>query len=290
MVARKKKVASPEPDGFTRYVRSATDAIPAEAMDSGLTAGLLAGANQYPTMMVDRRINYGQQPEAGPGAWQRYTNALSDVVGEPSRLDPRSPGFAEGAGAGTTNFLMNAVDPAGALLGNGAARLAGRGVRGAAHGVTHSTQPIPQMGGQPAFNTLSRVSARQSVPPRGAINPHFAPTGNERALRLRMVTPPNLEGAPFATKTLTDFQNAIRSGDSVRAFRILDREGRLVDDRLSSSPQREALYEYMVDVVNQHIPATRQAPGTIRSSNSNAPALGGNAQPDPYAPTISRNQ
>ena len=274
-----------KPSRSERFARAAEDELP-YAAQSGLTTSLIAGA-QPQNAMVDRRIYQpslasmeAQNPDPRLGR-PGFINALQDVYADPGRMLPGSGGWTEGVGAAAPHLgaaALDLVNPAG---------FAGRAGSMGKRVVAESGNAASQMR-LPAVN----YAHPPTVPPRGSINPHFAPTGAtampQRYIdRLNKVVPPVFTAA-YHNAGVSLFQKAIASGNIRRANELLEVEARRYERRVSSTPETDALYDYMVDVMDARpFKLTRQAPGAIRSSNSNAPTLGGGQQPDPFAPTLS---
>lgn len=131
--AREQRLAAPpSSNALHRFVRSAREAIPAAA-SSGVSSALIADTyNKAQTnalrpqrQMIPTRTAQ-QEPEPG------ILDALRDVVADPRRLVPGSPGFVEGVGAVVPNVIASTIDPAGAALGGLAFKGAGAAVKGAA--------------------------------------------------------------------------------------------------------------------------------------------------------------
>ena len=261
-------------DRLERFSRAMYEEVPSAAY-SGLTTRLIADA-QPRNALVDRRIYQpplasmgAMNPEPPPGV----VDAMRDVMSDPGRMLPGSGGWTEGVGAALPHVAAATVDPAGALLGGAAFRAATPVVKSVAPIVNH----LP-----PRTNAMMHPP---TVPPRGKINPHFEPTGRVGELYLRGTSVPNLEASSSVSSILNNFQNAIKRGDVASAYRILDRETRIYERRIGSSPERDALYDYMYNVLDRKLKLTRNAPG-VRSSNSNAPVINGVSQPSDYAPTL----
>ena len=267
---------------LARLAQAARDELP-RAAQSGLTTSLIAGA-QPQNALADRRIYQpplasmqAMNPEPEPG----LRNALEDIYADPRRMLPGSGGWTEGVGAAAPHLAAAALDfvnPAG---------FAGRAGSIGKRVVAESGNAASQMR-LPAV----KYAHPAAVPPRGSIDPHFAPTGattlpQRYIARLNKVVPPVFKAA-YHNAGVSLFQKAIASGNIRRANELLEVEARRYERRVLSTPETDALYDYMVDVMDARpFKLTRQAPGTIRSSNSNAPTLGGGQQPDPYAPTLS---
>lgn len=226
------------------------------------------------------------------------TDAAQQMMANPGDVfDIRRPGVPEGQmgylgalGAGLAQPPM----PRGMKIPRGAVA-PGVSPAGATILAARMSQPVPERVN--AMVTRPHVPP-PTVPPRGPINPHFQPTGNANkiqyhAVRLDKVPVPKFEAA-YHNAGISSFQKAIRSGDYAKAQRLYDHEARRYDRRVSSTPETDAIYDYMQAVMDVLPPTpTRRAPwGATRSSNSNAPTLGGERlqQPNPYSPVISEGE
>lgn len=271
-----------KPTRAERLARAAEDELP-YAAQSGLTTSLIAGA-QPQNALVDRRIyqpslasTEAMNPDPRLGR-SGFINAMQDVYADPGRMLPGSGGWTEGVGAALPHLGAAAFDPAGAMLGGLAGRAAAPVVRGA-------MRQAPAM-----KNAMGRLVSEE----HGHLNidPHFRPTGRAKSLVPEIDTPPTIydQGVYDAVES---FRNNARRGDWAAAMRD---EGKLWEimhnqPSYSNSPQSNVFYEAQdalryIEQLRRMPKLTRQAPG-IRSSNSNAPTIGGGPQPDPFAPTLS---
>ncbi len=273
-----------KPTHAERLARAAEDELP-YAAQSGLTTSLIAGA-QPQNAMVDRRIYQpslasmeAQNPDPRLGR-PGFINALQDVYADPGRMLPGSGGWTEGVGAAAPHLgaaALDLVNPAG---------FAGRAGSMGKRVVAESGNVASQM----RLPSVQQVAPR--VPPRGQINPQFAPTGMAPGLIARGFTPPPVNTG-IARSLLGDFVKAIAAGDKDKMNWVSRRIDAAADNHAFYSPEQmkdiDAIHTYMSDVMNNKVKTTRHGPyGATRSSNSNAPALSRGEQPDPFAPTIGR--
>lgn len=270
-----------KPNRLERFARAAQDEMSTAAY-SGLTTGLIANA-QPRNAMTDRRIYQpplasmnAMNPEGDPG----IINAMRELVSDPRRMLPGSGGWTEGVGAAMPHIGAAAVDlvnPS-TWAGRAAKPLTNAMVRNAAPVVSHTPS-------SPITNAMIQLPG---TPPRGRINPHFTPTGNVRSLTTRGITKPTVNDS-LANRYLADFTSALESGDKVKMNHLWERLDRSTSSQYSfpkeQLDQLDLVHDYISAVLENRVKATRHAPG-IRSSNSNAPIIGGNVQPPEYSPTL----
>lgn len=286
MSADKKK----QPTYAERLAQAARDEMP-NAAHSGLITGLIADAQPRNAMMgnslTGRRLYQpalasmeamNPLPEGG------FVNAMSDLYDDPRRVLPGSGGWTEGAGAALPHLAAAGIDSiAGGMMGRAAAPV--------------TRNAMVESGNALSGMRLPAVPYRHpTVLPQGPINPQFKPTGNAHTLQLRGVAKPTVDDAsPFLF--LKKFDAAIRSGRTAEVELLLLKIEDIVANpwRVSDPSRLEQLnkvYDYMSDVMNNKVKTTRHLPGYQphfnRSSNSNAPTLGGAhlPQPGPHSPVI----
>lgn len=266
-----------KPTKLERFARAAYEEMPRAAY-SGLTTGLIANA-QPRNAMVDRRIHQpplasmnAMNPEGDPG----IIDAIRDLASDPRRMLPGSGGWTEGMGAALPHTAAAAIDFVNPAAW--ASRAAGPVARTA----------TPMVNRPQATPVVNAMMHPPGIPPRGSINPHFAPTGKVRSLTTRGIAHPTVSD-PLANRYLTEFASALESGDKVKMNRLWERLDRSTASQYlfpkEQLNQLDLVHDYISAVLEARVKATRHAPG-VRSSNSNAPVISGNAQPDPYAPTL----